>query len=199
MGDSAGEPRRVSSPGLFAELFSAAVDYLGIQVPFVDREKIGVIGICGSGGFSLAAAAVDTRIKAVATASMYDITDVRGMMDLSKDQLDQMKDELVQQRWEDYAKAGEPQRQDATYKPLLKLRSTFPTNTRVLNIYGDKEDGSHSDGDVPVNSAKSLKYLVSGRAKSYREVEIKGANAQHSTLHNNSQVNRELINFLWRK
>ncbi|WP_435891378.1 alpha/beta hydrolase [Limosilactobacillus pontis] len=71
---------------------------------------------------------------------------------------------------------------------MLKLRSTFPTNTRVLNIYGDKEDGSHSDGDVPVNSAKS-----------YREVEIKGANAQHSTLHNNSQVNRELINFLWRK
>ena len=108
MGDSAGEPRRVSSPGLFAELFSAAVDYLGIQVPFVDREKIGVIGICGSGGFSLAAAAVDTRIKAVATASMYDITDVRGTMDLSKDQLDQMKDELVQQRWEDYAKTGEP-------------------------------------------------------------------------------------------
>ncbi len=97
------------------------------------------------------------------------------------------------------AKTGEPQRQDATYKPLLKLRSTFPTNTRVLNIYGDKKDGSHSDGDVPVNSAKSLKYLVSGRAKSYREVEIKGANAQHSTLHNNSQVNRELINFLWRK
>ena len=82
---------------------------------------------------------------------------------------------------------------------MLKLRSTFPTNNRVLNIYGDKEDGSHSDGDVPVNSAKSLKYLVSGRAKSYREVEIKGANAQHSTLHNNSQVNRELINFLWRK
>ena len=97
------------------------------------------------------------------------------------------------------AKTGEPQRQDATYKPLLKLRSTFPTNTRVLNIYGDKDDGSHSDGDIPVNSAKSLKYLVSGRAKSYREVEIKGANAQHSTLHNNSQVNRELINFLWRK
>ena len=97
------------------------------------------------------------------------------------------------------AKTGEPQRQDATYKPLLKLRSTFPTNTRVLNIYGDKEDGSHSDGDVPVNSAKSLKYVDSGRAKSYREVEIKGANAQHSTLHNNSQVNWELINFLWRK
>jgi fermentation-respiration switch protein FrsA (DUF1100 family) len=115
MGDSAGEPRRVSSPGLFAESFSAAVDYLGIQVPFVDREKIGVIGICGSGGFSLAAAAVDTRIKAVATASMYDITGIRDMMNPSKDQLDQMKDELAQQRWEDYAN-GMPE-----YKP------SFPT------------------------------------------------------------------------
>ena len=94
---------------------------------------------------------------------------------------------------------GEPERQDATIKPLLTLRQTFPTNTRVLNIYGDKEDGSHSDGDVPVNSAKSLKYIINGRAKSYREVEITGANAQHSKLHNNAQVNRELINFLWRK
>lgn len=94
---------------------------------------------------------------------------------------------------------GEPERQDATIKPLLTLRQTFPTNTRVLNIYGDKEDGSHSDGDVPVNSAKSLKYIINGRAKSYREVKITGANAQHSKLHNNAQVNRELINFLWRK
>lgn len=115
MGESAGEPRHASSPELFAESFSAAVDYLGIQVPFVDRERIGVIGICGSGGFSLAAAAVDTRIKAVATASMYDITDVRGMMDLNKDQIDKMKDELARQRWEDYAN-GIPE-----YKP------SFPT------------------------------------------------------------------------
>lgn len=75
------------------------------------------------------------------------------------------------------AQTGEPQHKTATYRPLLSLRQTFPTNTRVLNIYGDKQDGSHSDGDVPVNSAKSLKYLVSGCAKSYREVEIKGPNA----------------------
>lgn len=115
MGESAGEPRHVSSPGLFAESFSAAVDYLGIQVPFVDREKIGVIGICGSGGFSLAAAAVDPRIKAIATASMYDITDVRGMMNLSKEQIDKMKKQLAEQRWNDYAN-GQPE-----YKP------SFPT------------------------------------------------------------------------
>lgn len=94
---------------------------------------------------------------------------------------------------------GKPAKETATYRPLLSLRQNFPTNTRVLNIYGNKADGSHSDGDVPVNSAKSLKYLVSDRAKSYRQVEIKGARAQHSKLHNNSQVNRLLINFLWEK
>lgn len=73
MGESGGEPRYTSSPEVFTENFSAGVDFLGTQ-DFVDREKIGAIGICGSGGFSLTAAQVDPRIKAVATASMYDIS-----------------------------------------------------------------------------------------------------------------------------
>lgn len=78
MGESGGFPRNVSSPDIFTENFSAAVDFLGLQ-PFVDREKIGAIGICGSGGFALSAAQMDTRIKAVATASMYDMSAaVRG-------------------------------------------------------------------------------------------------------------------------
>ena len=108
MGESAGEPRNVSSPDLFAESFSAAVDYLGVKVPYVDREKIGVIGICGSGGFALSAASVDVRIKAVATASMYDISDVRGMMNLTKEQIDQMKHQLAEQRWSDFEQ-GQPE------------------------------------------------------------------------------------------
>lgn len=108
MGESAGEPRNVSSPDLFAESFSAAVDYLGLKVPYVDREKIGVIGICGSGGFALSAASVDVRIKAVATTSMYDISDVRGMMNLTKEQIDQMKHQLAEQRWSDFEQ-GQPE------------------------------------------------------------------------------------------
>lgn len=108
MGESAGEPRNVSSPDLFAESFSAAVDYLGVKVPYVDREKIGVIGICGSGGFALSAASVDVRIKAVATTSMYDISDVRGMMNLTKEQIDGMKRQLAEQRWSDFEQ-GQPE------------------------------------------------------------------------------------------
>lgn len=71
-GGSAGEPRNAVSPDLYAETFSAAVDYLGTQ-PFVDRERIGVIGICGSGSFAISAAKIDPRLKALATVSMYDM------------------------------------------------------------------------------------------------------------------------------
>jgi len=102
MGESSGEPRHVSSPDLFAESFSAAVDYLGVKVPYVDRERIGVIGICGSGGFALSAASVDIRIKAVATTSMYDISNIREMAGLTKEQIYNMKKQLCEQRWRDF-------------------------------------------------------------------------------------------------
>lgn len=65
-------PRNLVAPDLYAESFSAAVDWLTTQ-PFADPERIGAIGICGSGSFALAAAKIDPRIKAVATASMYDM------------------------------------------------------------------------------------------------------------------------------
>jgi len=97
------------------------------------------------------------------------------------------------------AKNGKPDRMDQYYKELLQLRKTYPTETRVLNIYGDKGDGTHSDGAVTNASSKSLKYLVSGRAKSYQEKKIVGKMAQHSKLHENKQVDKILINFLWKK
>jgi fermentation-respiration switch protein FrsA (DUF1100 family) len=71
-GESAGEPRNAVSPDIYAEDFSAAVDFLRTQ-SFVDKERIGAIGICGSGSFVISAAKIDPRIKAVATVSMYDM------------------------------------------------------------------------------------------------------------------------------
>jgi len=102
-GESSGEPRHVSSPDIFVEDFSAGVDFLGTR-PFVDRDKIGAIGICGSGAFSLKAAQVDHRIKAVATTSMYDMSRVtrNGWMDgMTDEQRNGALDQLAEQRWKD--------------------------------------------------------------------------------------------------
>ncbi|CAN7768039.1 alpha/beta hydrolase [Variovorax sp. LjRoot178] len=70
-GESEG-PRNFVSPEMYAEAFSAAVDFLGTR-PFVDRSRIGAIGICGSGSFVISAAKIDPRMKAIATVSMYDM------------------------------------------------------------------------------------------------------------------------------
>ena len=71
-GESAGEPGHLISPEIYADDFSAAVDYLSTQ-PYVDPENIGVLGICGSGSFVISAAKIDPRMKAIATVSMYDM------------------------------------------------------------------------------------------------------------------------------
>ena len=71
-GESEGQPRNAVLPDMYAEDFSAAVDFLGTQ-PFVNRERIGVLGICGSGSFAISAAKIDPRMKAIATVSMYDM------------------------------------------------------------------------------------------------------------------------------
>lgn len=106
MGESGGEPRHVSSPDLFSENISAGVDYLGL-IPYVDRERIAALGICGSGGFSLSAAAVDTRIKAVVTASMYDMS-IASRLGMTAEQIQQRKEQLSLQRWKD-AENGIPE------------------------------------------------------------------------------------------
>jgi len=71
-GESEGQPRNAVSPDIYAEDFSAAVDFLSTQ-SFVDRDRIGAIGICGSGSFVISAAKIDPRMKAIATVSMYDM------------------------------------------------------------------------------------------------------------------------------
>lgn len=104
-GESSGEPRNIASPDINSEDFSAAVDFLGLQ-PFVDRERIGIIGICGWGGFALNAVAVDKRVKAVAVSTMYDMSRVasKGYNDsVTLEQRTQMLEQLSQQRWQDAA------------------------------------------------------------------------------------------------
>ncbi|MBP1679866.1 MAG: peptidase [Proteobacteria bacterium] len=108
-GESGGEPRNIASPEINTEDFSAAVDYLGIQ-PFVDKNRIGIIGICGFGGMGLNAAAVDKRVKAVAVASMYDMSRVmaKGYYDkMTLEERTQMLEQMNEQRWVD-AKNGTP-------------------------------------------------------------------------------------------
>ena len=102
-GESGGLPRNVASPDINTEDFSAAVDFLGLQ-PSVDRERIGVIGICGFSGMALTAATSDSRIKAVATTSMYDMSRSisRGYQDgYTLAQRRQILAYLGQQRWAD--------------------------------------------------------------------------------------------------
>ncbi|MEE6715359.1 alpha/beta hydrolase [Schleiferilactobacillus harbinensis] len=95
-------------------------------------------------------------------------------------------------------KTGQPTVMDADYKELLGLRTKYPRDqVDVLNIYGDKNDGTHSDGDVSNASSQSLRYLIADRAKSYQEKKIVGPDAQHSKLHENPEVDRLLIKFLW--
>ncbi|HEY0679756.1 MAG TPA: alpha/beta hydrolase [Chitinophagaceae bacterium] len=105
-GESGGEPRNVGSPDINTEDFSAAVDYLGLQ-PSVDRNRIGIIGICGWAGFALNATAVDKRVKAVATTSMYDMSRVNAKGYYDKMTIvDRTKalEQLSEQRWKDAAK-----------------------------------------------------------------------------------------------
>lgn len=112
-GESSGEPRSVASPDINTEDFSAAVDYLS-NLEIADANKIGILGICGFGGFALNAAAMDTRIKAVVPVTMYDMTRVsaNGYFDsLNENGRYELKENLNKQRTIDfkngtYAKAA---------------------------------------------------------------------------------------------
>ena len=112
-GESSGEPRYVASPDINTEDFSAAVDYLSTRDD-VDSERIGILGICGWGGMALNAAAIDTRIKATVTSTMYDMSRVNanGYFDsMDANARYELRKQLNAQRTEDakngtYALAG---------------------------------------------------------------------------------------------
>ncbi|MNU56158.1 Alpha/beta hydrolase family protein [compost metagenome] len=140
-GESGGEPRNVASPDINTEDFSAAVDFLGLH-PVVDRERIGLIGICGWGGMALNAAAVDKRVKAVVAVTMYDMTRVmsRGYNDsVTPEQRTQTLEQLSRKRWED-AEAGTP----AYQPPYNVLRGGEPQFMADYADYYMTPRGYHS-------------------------------------------------------
>ncbi len=155
-GESGGEPRHLSSPEIFSEDFSAGVDFLG-SLDYVDRDKIGAIGICGSGGFALSAAAMDTRIKAVVTAAMYDISAMGNSMD--NDARYDMINGLSMQRWDDF-ESGAPA-YTRTYPleaPLDELPSDLTgTNIEWWTFYG-LERGWHPNSGGSFTNTSMLSF-----------------------------------------
>ena len=158
-GESGGEPRNVASPDINTEDFSAAVDFLSVQ-PLVDDNRIGIIGICGFGGFGLNAAAIDTRIKATVASTMYDMTrvtangyfdvlDAKGRQDLRK--------QLNAQRTEDfkngtYAKApGLPEKLTGDEPQFVKDYWDYYKTPR-----GFHKRSINSNGNWNVTSSLSL-------------------------------------------
>lgn len=108
-GESGGMPRRVASPDINTEDFSAAVDFLSVQ-PDVDAGRIGILGVCGWGGIAIQAAINDPRIKATVASTMYDMTRVsaNGYFDAddSKEKRNASRAAMSQQRTEDYRTGG---------------------------------------------------------------------------------------------
>lgn len=149
-GESSGDRRNVASPDIFVEDFSAAVDFLGKQ-SFVDRERIGILGICGLGSHALTAASIDVRIKAVATSVMYDMAEsMWSGLNNSKteEECEKEKDYLAQMRWEEvdsgrqiggyhelpFDENGNPIRANKLFPDELP-KDADPVTTEFFNYY----------------------------------------------------------------
>jgi fermentation-respiration switch protein FrsA (DUF1100 family) len=149
-GESEGQPRNVVAPDIYAEAFSAAVDYLGTQA-FVDRERIGVLGICGSGSFAISAAKIDPRMKAIATVSMYDMgAAARNALNQSQtvEQRKAIIAEAAQQRWVEAA-GGETKYTSGTVHQIDA--NTHPIQREFYDFYRT------SRGEfTPANSSPEL-------------------------------------------
>ncbi len=158
-GESGGEPRNVASPDINTEDFSAAVDFLS-NYKDIDPEKIGIIGICGFGGFGLNAAAIDTRIKGAVTVTMYDMTRVNanGYFDsMDENARYELKKSLNKQRTEDF--------KNGNYAPAAglpeKLTGEEPQFVKDYYGYYKTQRGFHkrsinSNGNWNMTSSLSL-------------------------------------------
>lgn len=133
-GESDGQPRHTVVPDVYVDDFNAAVDFLGTQ-PLIDRNRIGVLGICGSGSFAVSAAQIDPRLKAVATVSMYDMgAAIRNGLkkSVTPQQRKKMLEAAAEQRWAEAAGA-EP---EYTYGTVLKLtENSNPVEREFYDFY----------------------------------------------------------------
>lgn len=154
-GYSGGYPRYTASTTMYAEDFSAAVDYLGSRDD-VDRDKIGVIGICGSGGFALSAAAMDTRIKAVVTSVMYDIA---GNMNAMEGTMrDMMLEQAGNSRWDSFVSGQYDYMKSYPDEPTEDIPAGLDaTNAEFYSFYGTSR-GWHPNalGNINMASAGDL-------------------------------------------
>lgn len=147
-GGSEGEPRNAVLPEVYAEDFSAAVDYLGTR-PFINRLRIGVIGICGSGSFAISAAKIDPRLKAIATISMYDMgTASRSGLgkSLSLEQRKQIIAEAAEQRYVEF-EGGETRYTGGTVHELTE-KST-PIEREFYEFYRTPRGEAVPEGATP--------------------------------------------------
>src|SRR5687768_10364888 len=133
-GESDGEPRNAVAPDVYAETFSAAVDYLGTR-SFVDRKRIGAIGICGSGSFVISAAKIDPRIRAVATVSMYDMGAANRhalKKSLTLEQRKKVLEEAAEQRYAEF-EGGKTRYTSGTVHELTA--DTHPIQREFYDFY----------------------------------------------------------------
>jgi len=133
-GESEGQPRNAVLPDVYAEAFSAAVDFLGTR-PFVDRARIGVLGICGSGSFVISAAKIDPRMRAIATVSMYDMgaASRNGLKhSLTLEQRRKIIQEAVEQRYVEFT-GGETKYTGGTVHELND--NTDPIQREFYDFY----------------------------------------------------------------
>jgi uncharacterized protein len=133
-GESDGQPRNTVAPDIYVEDFSAAVDFLGTR-PFVDRDRIGVLGICGSGSFVVAAAQIDPRMKAVATVSMYDMGAANSdglRKSVTAEQRKKVLEEAAEQRYVEF-QGGEARYTSGTVHQLTEKSN--PVEREFYDFY----------------------------------------------------------------
>ena len=159
-GESGGTPRNLTSPEISTEDFSAAVDYLSVRKD-EDAQRIGILGICGWGGFALNAAANDPRIKATVTSTMYDMSRVNanGYFDkMTVDDRYELRKKLSEQRTEDYL-AGNYERDGGVVNPVPEDAPLF---VKQYHDYYKTERGYHRrspNSNDGINKTATLAFI----------------------------------------